>query len=314
MKKFTVLLVGLMVVALALPAKAEVKLSGFAQAQIVNDESLANKLSFAGQRVRFIAKGDLGDKVGAFIQVEGLTADMNVLDVVMDYDLGTAGKVAIGRFCIPVGLQNPVSPYNLHTINYALVVQNLVGKGARDIGIRWTGKYDIVDWALAYINGTGAGVAATSVVAEDNDEKDIVARVGVSVPGVAGLGAGVSIYSGKAGALKTDRKRTGIDVKYEKDAISAQLEYITGEDGTTKKNGYYLEVGYKINDLLQPMIRYDFYDPNTDLSDNENTITAIGANVYLGKNAKVQIFSETKTEKPTDIKNDVITVQTAVKF
>lgn len=318
MKKLTVLLVGLIVVALALPATAQVKVSGFGQAQLVNDESKVDKeLYFAAKRARIVAKGDLGDKVGMFAQLEIATDKINVLDLTMDYDLAPIGKIAIGRRTVPFGLQNPVSPYNLHTINYAQVVSNLIGTGGRDLGLYISGKYDIVDYVVGYINGADVTGVVNNVYlttnAEDNNEKDLVARVGVSVPGVAGLGAGVSIYNGKTGTAKTTRNRTGIDAKYEKDAIYAQLEYITGEDGTTKKAGYYLEAGYKIGSL-QPMIRYDFYDPNSDVSDNENTITAIGANVYIGKNAKVQIFSETKTEKPTDSKNNAVIVQTAIKF
>lgn len=321
MKKLTVLLVGLIVVALALPATAQVKVSGFAQAQLVVSEgetAVSSAPYFTAKRARLVAKGDLGDKVGVFAQLEIATSLINVLDLLMDYDLAPIGKIAIGRRTVPFGLQNPVSPYNLHTINYAQVVSNLIGTGGRDLGLYISGKYDIVDYVIGYINGADVTGVVNNVYLtnnrDNNDEKDIVARVGVSVPGVAGLGAGVSIYNGKTGTAKTTRNRTGIDAKYEKDAIYAQLEYITGEDGTTKKNGYYLEAGYKVTSLLQPMIRYDFYDPNSDVSDNENTITAIGVNVYLGKNAKVQIFSETKTEKPTDTKNDVLAVQTAVKF
>jgi len=320
-KKFTVLLVGLMVVALALPAKAEVKLSGFAQAQLVNDASKTDKeLYFTAKRARLVAKGDLGDKVGVFAQLELATNLVNVLDLTMDYDLAPIGKIAIGRRTVPFGLQNPVSPYNLHTINYAQVVSNLIGTGGRDLGLYISGKYDIVDYVVGYINGSDVDVSSTTnnvyltTNAEDNSEKDIVARVGVSVPPVKGLSAGISIYSGKAKSTKVTRNRTGVDVKYDAEPIFAQLEYITGETGALKANGYYLEVGYKVIPQLQPMIRYDFYDPDTDASNDEDTITAIGVNVYLGKNAKVQIFSETKTEKPTDIKNDVITVQTAVKF
>ncbi|HCJ67024.1 MAG TPA: hypothetical protein DHV62_06795, partial [Elusimicrobia bacterium] len=310
MKKFAVLLVGLMVVGLALPARAAITVSGFAQGQIVNDASLVGKeLYFTGKRARIIAKGDIGDKVGVFCQIETLTDKINVLDLVVDYDLGAAGKVAVGRFCIPVGLQNPVSPYNLHTINYAQVVQKLVGSGARDFGLRWTGKYNIVDWAFAYINGSDGGTTVVSAT-EDNDVKDIILRVGASNLGITGLGAGVSIYNGKAGAAKTKKSRTGIDAKYEKDAIYAQLEYIMGEDGTTKKAGYYLEAGYKIGNI-QPIVRYDSYDGNTDKEDaSEITITAVGANYYIGKAAKVQLIYEMKADKAgaalADTDNDAL--------
>lgn len=332
MKKLTVLLVGLMVVALVSPARAGITVSGVAQAQIVNDESLVGKeLSFSAKRARLIARGDLGDKVGVFAQLDLLAAqpvtglslstgsvesNITLLDLVMDYDLGAIGKIGVGRFLIPFGLQSPVPVYNLHTINYSQVVTKLLGPALRDIGIRLVGKYDIVDYALGYVNGSETKYYITSN-SDDNDAKGVAGRIGISVPGVKGLGVGVSVVSNKAGATKTTFDRTGADVKYDADPISVQLEYITGDTAGVKASGYYLEAGYKIGSL-QPMIRYESYDPNTDAdattAQQELTILAAGANVYIGKNAKVQIFSETKTEKPTDLKNNAVIVQTAVKF
>jgi len=317
MKKLTVFLVGLMIVGLTLPARGEIKVSGFAQAQLINDESKTGKeLYFTAKRARVIAKGDLGNKVGMFAQLEIATGDINVLDVIMDYDLvpGIA-KVGIGRRTVPFGLQNPVSPYNLHTINYAQVVSGLLGTGWRELGLFVSGKFNIVDYIFAYVNGSETSTGGHILVAgntEDNDVKDIAARIGVSIPTIAGLGAGVSIYSGKAGAAETKKNRTGVDVKYEKDAIYAQAEYITGKTGSIEATGYYLEAGYKVA-IIQPMVRYDSYDPDTDIKDDEITIIALGANCYLGQNAKVQIFYESKDEKPS-VDNNVLTVQTAIKF
>ncbi len=321
MKKLTVLLVGLMVVGLALPASAALTLTGFAQGQLVLQEGEADVSSapyFTAKRVRLVAKGDLGDKVSAFAQMELATGDINVLDLLMEYQLASVAKISLGRRTIPFGLQNPISPYNLYTINYAKVVSSLIGSGGRDLGLFVSGKYEIVDYILGYINGSDTtGVVNNgllSVNRENNSVKDIVFRIGASIPPVAGLGVGVSMYSGKLGAAETKRNRTGIDAKYDKGAIFAQLEYIMGTDGTTDRSGYYLEAGYKLADIgLQPMIRYESYDPNVDVDDNETTILAVGANYDLGKNAKLQLFYESKDETPA-VEDNVLALQAAVKF
>jgi phosphate-selective porin len=316
MKKL--LIVSLLLTMFGMIVKAEVKVSGFVQVQLVNDESLVGKELYATcKRARIIAKGDMGDKVELFAQLETLTKEVNLLDLVVEYNLGTFGKIGLGRFCIPVGLQNSVSPYNLHTINYAQVVQKLVGSGARDFGIRWTGKYSVIDWNLACINGAD-GSTTVSNDKEDNDVKDIALRVGVSIPMISGLGIGVSAYDGKAGATKTEKKRLGADLKYEKDPVYLQGEYISGKDGETEKSGMYVELGYKIGGL-QPIARYEVYDGDTKVEDStEITITAIGINYYIGKNSKIQLIYEMKKDKLgaslSDIKNDVMIAQVAAKF
>jgi phosphate-selective porin len=289
---------------------AEVKVKGFTQIQIVNDASkVGRELYFTVKRARAIVKGAVTEKVGVFSQLEMFTDERNILDVVIDYDLGTCGKIAVGRFTKPFGLQNPVSPYNLHTINYGQVVANLIGSGGRDFGLRLMGKTESISWALAYINGADGGTTVAET-ADDNDIKDIVGRVGFSP--TEGMGIGVSMYSGKAGVLRTAVNRQGFDVKYEKDSIYAQLEYIMGLDFTTDKSGYYLEAGYRVGDL-QPIIRYDFYDDDTSSADDEKTITALGLNYYIEDSAKIQLICETKTEIP-EVVNNVVIVQTAVKF
>lgn len=298
-------------------ASAEIKLSGFAQAQLVNDQALVDKeIYFTVKRARLIAKGDLGNKVGIFAQLETFTAAINVLDLVIDYDLGQVGKIGIGRFTIPFGLQNPVSPYNLHTINYAQVVQKLIGSGGRDFGARLTGKYQVVDWTVAVINGADGGTTVISTV-EDNNVKDVVARVGITTP-VKGLGVGISAYSGEATVLELTKNRTGADIKYEQGPVYAQAEFINGKDGLIKREGYYLEAGYKFG-KLQPIVRYDVYDGNTDVEDSsEIKILAGGVNLYCNDLVKCMFIYESKDDNLgaslADIDNDAWIFQTAVKF
>lgn len=298
------------------PAVGMLKLSGFAQAQVVNDQALINKQTyFTLKRARIIAAGNVTDKIGLFSQVEMFTDKINILDLVIDYNLDSFGKIGLGRFTIPFGLQNTVSPFNLNTINYAQVVQKLVGSGGRDFGLRWTGKYKIADWSLAVINGADGGTTVNSTT-DDNNVKDLAVRLGV-MP-ITGLGIGVSVYAGEAGALEVTKERLDADVKYDVDKIYAQGEYISGKDDVIKKAGYYLEAGYKFG-ALQPMIRYDVYDGNTDMEDaSEIKIFALGANYYLTPNAKVQLIYEIKDDKLGvdfgDIDNNAAIMQVAVKF
>jgi hypothetical protein len=249
------------------------------------------------------------------------TNQVNVLDLVLDYNMQEYGKIGLGRFAVPFGIQNPISPFNLTTINYSQVVTRTFGAG-RDFGIRWTGKYNIVDWMVAGINGNDGGVYAVNT-ADDNSIKDIVGRVGVTP--VKGLGIGASLYSGKTpvtvgGVVISNlpKDRTGFDVKYELDPVYLQGEYITAKDNTTNKMGYYAEAGYKIG-KFQPVARYEAYDGDTSVEDNsEIKILAPGLNFYPNKSVKLQFIYELKTDKLstsfTDKYNDAWYFQSSVKF
>lgn len=313
-KFILVVLVGVVITNVFL--SAEIKVNGIGQVQIINEESSNDTITyFTIKRARLIAKGNVADKVGLFVQLEAFTKEINILDLVIDYDLGTIGKLGIGRFTIPFGAQNPVSVYDLHTINYAQVVQKLVGSGGRDFGLRLIGSYNLVNWRLALINGSDGGTTVNSS-SENNKVKDIIARIGV-VP-VEKLNVGGSIYIGKSGVNEVEKTRYGVDVSYLKDPIYAQAEYIQGKDGDLEKAGYYLELGYKIG-KIQPIVRYDVYDGDTSVEDSsEINIIAAGLNLYIAETAKVQLIYEIKNDKLgtnlEDIKNNVLILQTAVKF
>lgn len=300
------------------PATPSVKVSGFAQAQIVYDSSQRNKELYATlKRARVLVNGDLGNRIGLFAQAEFFTANINILDLVIDYNAGAFGKVGLGRFCVPFGLQNPISPYNLVTVNYSQIVSKTFGPAGRDYGLRWNGKYKMLEWIVAGINGSDNSMYAnTATAVEDNNIKDIAGRVGF-LP-FKGFGIGASIYRGQSTALEAKRDRTGGDIRYDKGPIYFQGEYIAALDKATDSAGYYAEAGYKFG-KFQPIARYEAYDGNTDTEDaSEITIMAGGLNYYVSPNTKLTLIFEGKTDKAapglTDRYNDVWTFQTAVKF
>ena len=171
------------------------------------------------------------------------------------------------------------------------------------------------------MNGADGGTTTIST-ADDNNAKDFTGRVGISW--MEGFNAGVSFYDGEYNVVATDisTKTTkniyALDAKYEKNNIYAQAEYLWGKNGTTKKNGYYLEAGYTLN-KLQPIIKYESYDGDTSAIDSsEINIFAGGFNYYLDPSAKIQFIYEAKSDKfgtnLADKTNNVWILQTAVKF
>ncbi|MFH1823718.1 MAG: hypothetical protein ABH873_00610 [Candidatus Firestonebacteria bacterium] len=309
---------------------AEIKVNGLAQTQFVYDASLIGKeTSFTVKRARAIVKGDLGDNIGLFSQLEMFTNAINILDLVIDYNVVGVAKIGVGRFTKPFGLQNPGSSYNLHTVNYAQVVSRLIGSGSRDFGVRLIGNCAGIDWTVAVINGndggatvstatvanTVTGVVTTTVSSTDsNIAKDIVARIGITP--FENLTIGSSIYKDSSSSEATSR--VGGNLKYEKTPIYIQVEYIYGKDGGLDRNGGYIEAGYSI-EKIQPIVRAEYYDGNASVEDSsEIMIAAFGLNYYINDSAKIQLICELKKDKLgaglTDAMNDGFIIQTAVKF
>ncbi len=312
------LMVMLVVVVVALSAselaRAEVKAFGLAQAQIVVDESrLDNEAYFTLKRCRLFVKGTLdeNEKISVFAHLGALKAASPLIDFVMAYDLGGLGKLGIGRFCLPFGLQNLTNPYNLNTINFALPTMYIIGTKHHDIGIRLIGKKEEtmgLNWKLAVVNGDETEVFLTD--SDDSDKyKDAVGRIGI-VP-VEGLALGVSGFYSKD-VLLPETDLLGVDLKYATDVVYLQCEYMAKKIGDDHAQGMYVEAGYKIG-KLEPVARYDVYDDELGWSDTELTVAAFGLNYYASDTAKVQMIGELKDE-PADTDNNTFIIQTSVKF
>ncbi len=65
---------------------------------------------------------------------------------------------------------------------------------------------------------------------------------------------------------------------------------------------------------LQPVVKYESYDPNTDADDDVNTTITFGVNYFFNDWTRLQLNYLYKAEEPTEISNDEILMQLQVKF
>jgi phosphate-selective porin len=134
------------------------------------------------------------------------------------------------------------------------------------------------------------------------------------------LGIGGSYYAGRytlttAANRKDDRDRIGGEFAYVKDPISLKGEYIKGNDGATKKDGWYLQAGYfLIPKKFQPVFKFDYYDPNTEVDQNTTNVYTFGGNWYFNKWAFLQVNYELKDEKAKEIDNNALIGQLTLQF
>jgi hypothetical protein len=315
-----VLLCGLLFVLVETAAASDVdiKFSGFGQFQYYYEQG-SNISKFVPKRVRFKATGTYTDRVGFFVQHDfwgagGTPPAPLLFDARLDYTICPCAKLSAGQFTVPFGIETPISPYNLDAITYSYVVGAgwPTGTGLfpyiRDLGVMLWGTYPKDDWKAAYNLAVFNGRGFNQV--EENRPKDVVGRLAGSWKWAT---LGGSYYYGKAGAISDslqDKMRYGVDLKLDRDPFLLQAEFIQGKDDTVTRRGYYALAEVKLWKVLQPVVKYDVWDPNTSTGDNQINKIAGGLNWYFSPNSKLQAIYEVKGEEsdlvPTRYNDDFI--------
>ena len=310
---------------------SDLKISGFGQWwYYYTDAGTHGTSEFTMKRMRFKPSYQMTDKVGFFTQFDFKVGNPSVhlLDALLDVKLAPWLKLRAGQFTIPFGIETPVSPFNLDCISYSYLVGSgeptEIGffPGLRDVGLQVRGIYDPVNYAVAVMNGKGL------TGGEDNKFKNIAGRFGF---GKKGVGAGISGFFGFDNALVGldtlgnaiydpdslwNTVRFGGDLKVDIANVLLKGEFAMGshgvaDDSTMGQMGYYVLLGYTIpigeygpKDpgymALQPIVRFDAWDGDTDTDDDGLSRITAGANFWFDKNAKVSAFYEVRTEEWDD--------------
>lgn len=226
-------------------------------------------------------------------------------------------ELTLGQFKPPFGLEVLTSSAKLDFINKTMSTKQCKCKPVeRDIGVQAKVNTKHADLIVAVVNGTGG-----NVFADDNDSKDIVGRIQIKPP-VEGLSIGVDGYLGKKGEEEVDRNRYGVDLSYMKDPFMAKAELLGAKNDALDSLGFYVQAGYMVKlegelpiSKIQPVIRYEQWDGNTDKEDDASTIVTAGINLFFdGHATKLQINYVLVREEDTQVDNDELLAQFQVNF
>lgn len=264
--------------------------------------------------------------------------------------LGKWANLSVGQFKQPFGLELSTACHKLHTINRSRVANELASP-FRDLGVMVSGKSgdlsiagldneNLIQYQLAYVNGCGLNNVDTVTY------KDIVGRVVLSP--FEFISVGGSYRTGKKNnpdpsiEKADERTRWGADISIDYANFLIQGEYISGTDkgskivggggcgggsgsivpGTFESNGFAALLLYKTPWNIQPLIKYESYDPNVDEDyDKESTIT-FGINYFFNEWTRLQINYLYNAEESSDsdpslyneYDNDMLMVQLQVVF
>ncbi len=319
--------------------------SYFLNGEDANGKSL-NENSFNFNRTRLGVVGSIPYDISYYFFMEvspfkGSTqpSPAYLLDGFVSYNrFGPYAKISIGQFKSPFGLEQNTSCSGLYSIYRSDVVGQLAGP-QRDIGLLVYGGNDttLLRYYIAVMNGTGKGIY------DDNVGKDYICRL--LIQPIEGLQLGGSFRTGKRNPTDMSEKQNDIyryagELKFTYKDFVLQGEYLYGTDklysttkipiyggcggivgfdtktvGSYNKSGYWVMASYKTKWNLEPIIKYDNYEPDLAVIGDWNNNLTFGFNYFLNDWTRVQCNYIYRTKGTTNlIYHDEVVFQIQAKF
>lgn len=252
------------------------------------DGADTNSLGFGIRRARLRAYSKFGNKMKGFLQME-LTSP-KLLDARIEYMVSKAFSIRAGRF---IGAGVRAGGLTSHTkiditerpLSAVMWGKRTIGADYRDYGLDFVGKFGDVKANVTFHNGNGATNIRNrqSGVGPMNGGFAISGMLVFKPKSVKGLEAGG--YYGMGNAEINEYNSYNAYVYYEPKPIRVKAEVIgvTNTFGSTDVSamGYYVFAGYGVTKNLEAVARFETFDGNTEIDDNQVTLITVGATYSL---------------------------------
>ncbi|MDA3929508.1 MAG: porin [Prolixibacteraceae bacterium] len=254
-----------------------------------------------------------------------------LLDAFISYTRYDYLKVSMGSFKSPFGLETNTPCSGLATIYRSKATLEL-NAPFRDLGLMFLGgsRETMLQYSVGLLNGTGLGHR------DDNNFKDIVGRVGVNPLSWLHVGASFKYgQSASAAGLADPDIRTRLGGEFDMNLngrLIVQGEYIYAKDegssivgggcsgggevvlGDKVRSGGYVQALYNLSYTIQPVVKFEFYDSDSNIKNNEEFVFTAGLNYFFNDWTRLQVNYRYAAEMPVDMPNDQLVLQLQVKF
>ena len=201
-------------------------------------------------------------------------------------------KILVGNSRPKVGVEGEQSPYTLPFINRSQISRNLAN--ARKFGVRLRGDYSLLDY------DTGIYSSCTNFTdffpGYEYDGWVNIKPLGKTDGKYGKLTTGTGIQSGEKQG--TGYYLTGVYAGYEYKNMWTKFEYArangsNGGSGLSSKRsqGLFWTIGYRLTKKLEVLARYDQFDADREIKNNNQKEYTLGANYYLKGQALKLIFN-----------------------
>ena len=309
-----------------------VTIFGYIQPEYDYNFTDAGDNTFKFKRARIGARGLVYKDFSYYFMLEaspfvGSTGDAYLMDAFVSYTKYNWAKVSVGTFKQPFSLDVATPCHSLTTIDRSIVADQLVAP-QRDFGLMILGgnNYTKFNYWVAVMNGRGLQVK------DDNTKKDVIARATYKLTNYLTVG-GSFRYGYPIPNNEEDTRTTyGAEILMQLDKLAIQAEYIydegayfsgaSGGCGATpvalgeRRDGAYLMASYSVNEKIQPVFKYEFFDPNLDLKDDGSYMErmTIGANYFFNDKVRFQLNYQANIDTVVNVDNDALLAQIQIKF
>ena len=318
---------------------SRMRLSGYIQAQYVNDERSANELTsstatrnldqFSVRRARVKFTYQFLPTSRFVLQPDITSSGVVLKDGYVEFtEPWTTWKhtLTAGQFNWPFGFEIGYSSSQREVPERSRVVRTLF-PGERDRGVMLSGVGlgERLSYRVALVNGTG-----TAQSFDFNKRKDVLGRLGYSfgafdVGASAYHGADLVTTSTNPRGREFDKERYGLDFQWATPlpGLGIRGEYITGKQapgsGTTRTeshdvDGWYFYAIQNLGTRHQFVVRVDDYDPDTNVDGNAIRTINPAYIFHWDANSKVMASYEVIETQNNDPDDDVFTLRYQYSF
>lgn len=320
------------------PSTSSITVFGYIQPQYNTDFTDQGENTFNFKRARLGVYGRANRSFSYYVVLEASAfiggGDAYLLDAFVTYDKHEWAKVSLGSFKQPFGREVTTACHSLTTIDRAIVSDQLVAP-QRDMGLMFLGGSSKTkfQYALAVMNGRGLGVN------DNNEKKDIIGRASYQFLDFLNVGAsfryGYPNFNEDSPSNPKDndhiRKTVGVDALVNFKELTIQGEYIYDEGDYNRaagggcgseplelgdiRHGAYIMASYNVNEKLQPVFKYEYFDQDANIKDNgyQERMT-FGVNYFFSQKVRLQINYQANIETYINTDNDALLMQMQVRF
>ena len=314
-----------------------VKVFGYIQPQFdYNFDGNDNENTFKFKRARIGFRGTVHSdfsyyfmlEASPFIGGEDDQEDAYLMDAFVSYTKYNWAKISVGTFKQPFSLEVATPCHGLTTIERSMVADQIVAP-QRDFGLMVLGgnKYTKLNYWFAIMNGRGLKIT------DNNTKKDIIARATYKVTDFLTIGGSYRYGHPMTADVDEERNSYGGEFLVELDKLKVQGEFIHDEgayqlgtgggcgvepinlNGLTSE-GAYIMASYDLTEKVEPVFKYEYFDPNVDLKNNidyQERMT-LGLNYFFNDKVRFQLNYLANIETVVNVDNDVLLAQIQIKF
>ena len=191
-------------------------------------------------------------------------------------------RILIGNSRPKVGYEGSASSFTLPFINRSQISRNF--GTVRKTGVRIIGDYSLLDYDFG---GYSSATYFTEFLPGGEFDGWINFKPLGKTDGKYGrLDIGGGIVAGSRDSDNFFVTSAYLGYKYKKLWMKAEWAHANGSNGLTgfsrkHRHGYYITLGYKITKKLEAVVRYDDFNPDENINDNNTREYSAGINYYI---------------------------------